>query len=64
VFNSINLINGRTFQTLNNQGKVSERMWKKLRDVTDEVCREHGLSVIEQPEQHKGKSYWEWDMKI
>ena len=62
IFNNTNLINGRTFQTLNNQGKVSERMWKKLRDVTDEVCREHGLSVIEHPEQHKGKSHWEWDM--
>ncbi len=62
IFNNTNLINGRTFQTLSNQGKVSERAWKKLRDITDEVCCEYGLSVIENPEQHKGKSHWEWDM--
>ena len=62
VFNNTNLINGKTFQTLCNQGKVSERAWKRLRDITDEACREYGLSVIEHPEKHKGKSHWEWQM--
>ena len=62
VFNNTNMINGYTFQTLNNQGKVSERMWKKLRDSSDEVCKRHHLSVIAHPEHNKGKSYWEWDM--
>ena len=62
VFNNVNAVNGYTFQTLNNQGKVSERMWKKLRDSSDEVCKRHHLSVIEHPEHNKGKSYWEWDM--
>ena len=62
VFNNTNLINGHTFQTLNNQGKVSERMWKKLRDTSDEVCKRHHLNVIEHPEIGKGKSRWEWDM--
>lgn len=62
VFNNTNMINGLTFQTLNNQGKVSERMWKKLRDLSDEVCKEHHLSVIQHPENSKGKSYWEWDL--
>lgn len=33
-----------------------------MRNITDEVCREHGLSVIEHPEKHKGKSHWEWQM--
>ena len=51
-----------TFQTLNNQGKVSERMWKKLRDTSDEVCKRHHLNVIQHPEMGKGKSRWEWDM--
>lgn len=62
VFNNVNTVNGYTFQTLNNQGKVSERMWKKLRNSSDEVCKRHHLSVIEHPEHNKGKSYWEWDM--
>ena len=62
VFNNTNLIDGRTFQTLCNQGKVSNRVWNKLRNITDEVCREYGLSVIEHPEKHKGKSHWEWQM--
>ena len=61
IFNNTNMINGLTFQTLNNQGKVSERMWKKLRVLSDEVCREHRLSVIDHPENSKGKSHWEWD---
>ena len=62
VFNNTNLLNGYTFQTLNNQGKVSERMWKKLRDTSDEVCKRHHLNVIQHPEMGKGKSRWEWDM--
>ena len=62
VFNNTNLLNGHTFQTLNNQGKVSERMWKKLRDTSDEVCKRHHLNVIQHPEMGKGKSRWEWDM--
>ena len=62
VFNNTNLLNGYTFQTLNNQGKVSERMWKKLRDTSDEVCKRHHLNVIEHPEMGKGKNHWEWDM--
>ena len=62
VFNNTNLINGHTFQTLNNQGKVSERMWKKLCETSDEVCKRHHLNVIEHPEMGKGKSRWEWDM--
>ena len=55
VFNNTNLINGHTFRTLNNQGKVSERMWKKLRDTSDEVCKRHNLNVIEHPEMGKGQ---------
>lgn len=45
-----------------NQGKVKERAWKKLIDLSDEVCKRHHLDVIEHPERTKGKSHWEWDM--
>ncbi len=62
VFNNTNLVNGYTFQTLNNQGKIHERMWKKLRVTSDEVCKRHHLSIIEHPETSKGKSHYEWDI--
>jgi hypothetical protein len=62
IFNNVNLNDGRTFETHENQGKVAERAWKKLFDLSDEVCRRHYLSVIENPEIGSGKSYFEWDM--
>lgn len=57
VFNNTNLENGKTFETLENRNKES---WKKLREFSDELCREHDLSVIENPEHGKGKSWYEW----
>jgi len=63
IFNNVNLFNGLTFETNEDQGNVHERAWKKLRDRSDEVCKENGYSVIENPELGKGKSYFEWDMK-
>jgi len=63
IFNNVSRVNGRTFETNINQGKVKERTWKKLFDLSDEVCRRHHLSVIQHPENSKGKSHWEWDMK-
>lgn len=62
IFNNVSRANGRTFETNMNQGKVKERAWKKLIDLSDEVCKRHHLSVINHPEQTKGKSHWEWDM--
>ena len=32
----------------------------KMQTVSDELCREYGLSVIEQPQQGRGKQYGEW----
>lgn len=62
IFNNVNRKNGRTFETNMNQGKVKERAWKKLIDLSDEVCKRHHLSVIDHPERTRGKSHWEWDM--
>ena len=63
IFNNTNVINGRTFEYLENRRTTQQdRAFQKLRAVTDAVCREHGLSVIEHPERSKGKSHWEWDM--
>ncbi len=62
IFNNVSRANGRTFESNMNQGKVKERAWKKLIDLSDEVCKRHHLSVVEHPEMGKGKSHWEWDM--
>ena len=62
VFNNTNMYDGRTFETHENQGKKSERSWKKLMDLSDEICHAHSLSVIENAETSKGKSHYEWDM--
>lgn len=64
IFNNTNLYNGLSFNTEHNQGKVSERAWAKLREISDEICKEHGLSVIEHPEKGQGVSHFERDMQI
>lgn len=62
IFNNVSRANGRTFESNMNQGNVKERAWKKLIDLSDEVCWQHHLSVVEHPEMVKGKSHWELDM--
>jgi len=63
IFNNINISTNRSFETEENQGKKSERAWAKLRAVSDEICREHGLSVIEEPQKNTGISHFERDMQ-
>ncbi|MBR1383438.1 MAG: relaxase/mobilization nuclease domain-containing protein [Ruminococcus sp.] len=63
VFNNTNCIDGRTFETHENRRTTKEdRSFKKLMNITDNVCKRHHLFVIAHPEQTKGMSHWEWDM--
>ena len=62
IVNNTNFITGRTFETEHNQGKKKDRAWAEVRRISDELCKENNLSVIEPPEEVKGKSHWEWDM--
>lgn len=57
IFNNVSFEHFRTFETKENRGKKS---WKNLENISDEICRENGLSVIENPQMGKGKSYYEW----
>ena len=50
IFNNTNLYSGLSFTTEHNQGKVKERAWAKLRQISDDICEKHGLSVIKEPE--------------
>lgn len=60
IFNNMNMFTGRTFETEHNQGKIKERAWAKVRKLSDEICQEQGLSVIETPEKGLGTSHYEW----
>ena len=62
IFNNTNLYNGLSFTTEHNQGKKTERAWAELRQLSDEICKEHCISVIEP--KGKGVSHFERDMQI
>ena len=62
IVNNTNFVTGKTFETEHNQGKKSDRAWAELRRISDELCKENNLSVIDHPEEGKGQSHWEWDM--
>ena len=62
IFNNTNLYNGLSFTTEHNQGKKTERAWAELRQISDDICTEHGISVIEP--KGKGVSHFERDMQI
>ncbi len=53
IFNNVNMFDGRTFETHENQGNKQNRSYKKLMNLSDEICKNHGLSVIENPEKSK-----------
>lgn len=59
VFNNTNMDNGKTFETLENKGK--HKSWETLRNESDKLCEENGLSVIKDADKNKGKSWYEWD---
>ena len=61
IFNNTNLYNGLSFTTEHNQGRKNERAWAELREISDEICAEHGISVIEPI--GKGVSHYENEMK-
>lgn len=62
IFNNTNLYNGLSFTTEHNQGKKTERAWAELRQLSDDICKEYGISVIEP--KGKGISHFERDMQI
>ena len=61
IFNNTNLYNVLSFTTEHNQGKKTERAWAELREISDEICAEHGLSLIDPI--GKGVSHYENEMQ-
>ena len=62
IFNNCNMYDYKTFETHEDQGSKNERAWKKLFDLSDEICKRHHLSVVQHPELSKGKKRWEWEL--
>lgn len=60
VFKNTNMLNGRSICSLEDRKK--SQSWEKLRTISDEICKENGLSVIENPSMNKSKSWYEWNM--
>jgi len=54
VLNTVSFVDGKKFYR-------SERDYYEMRRVSDALCREYGLSVIEKPQRGKSKHYSEWN---
>ena len=50
-FNSVSFLDGKKYN-------YSKAELRKLRDVSDRICREHGLSVIENPHKAPSRQVW------
>ena len=59
IVNNTNVMNGKSFNTLENKGT---HFWRTLRSMSDEICKEHGLSVVNHAERNKGSEHFEWEM--
>lgn len=59
IINSVNYLNGKSFSREHN--RKADPIWEKIRNLSDDLCRENNLSVIKIPEKGKGKSYYEWE---
>ena len=61
IFCKANMDNNRSFGTLSDTKK--NPAWKTIRALSDEICKELGLSVIENADIGKGVSRYEWERK-
>ena len=58
IFCKTNMENYKTFGTL--MDTKHNPAWKKIRQISDEICKEMGLSVVAYEEIGKGISHYEW----
>ncbi len=45
IFNNVNMVDGGTFETHADQGDKQHRKWINFRNMSDEICKKHCLSV-------------------
>ena len=53
VVNSVSFLDGKRYHRTNQD-------YRDMRKVSDRLCKEYQLSVVQQPEQGKGKHYAQW----
>lgn len=53
VVNSVSFADGKRYHR-------TKQDYRDMRDISDRLCQEYGLSVIEHPEQGKGEHYAQW----
>lgn len=53
LLNAISFADGKKFVNRKSD-------YRRMREISDELCRAYGLSVIQQPEHNRGKHYGEW----
>ena len=54
IVNTVSFLDGKKYHR-------TKQDYRQMREVSDALCREYGLSVIEHPEQGRAKSYGEWN---
>ena len=54
VINTVSFVDGKKYYR-------SEDDYRRMRETSDTLCREYGLSVIEKPQRGPSKSYGEWN---
>ena len=59
IINQVDLIEHKSFETLLNRGG---KVFEDIQKISDQLCLEHELSVIQNPKLGRGKSHYEWDM--
>lgn len=53
VLNTVSFVDGIKYHR-------TKRDYRKMREISDALCREYSLSVIQNPQQGTGKNYGEW----
>ncbi len=51
------------FDVYGNRWLANKKTYQLARDISDRICLEHGLSIIENPRQNKSLNYAEWAAK-
>lgn len=60
IINAVNSETGKSFST--ELDRKYDPAWKRIRDISDRLCAENNLSVIQDPERgSKGKDHYEWE---
>lgn len=60
IINAVNFQTGKSFST--EHDRKANPAWRQIREISDRLCAENNLSVIQDPEKgSKGKDHYEWE---